>query len=127
MLNGFISETREEYLVKPSPLQTRDELKAFIEKTARKGRNERRGTKIYVDKKVSDFDIIKMPRLTHFTDHTGNYITKTGYKIDDYYLNKGNQPRMARRNTINKTQLRPNLLEIPIYQDIEILCNFLNI
>jgi len=27
-----------------------------------------------------------MKKLQHFKDHQGNYITKSGYKIDDYLI-----------------------------------------
>lgn len=26
--------------------------------------------------------------MSHFTDHTGNYVTKTGHKIDDFSINQ---------------------------------------
>lgn len=84
VLKGFMEDTKQEFLIKPSPLQTRDQLKVFIENSLSKDK----GTKIFVNKKISDFDVIRMPRTTHFTDHSGNYITKSGFKIDDYYLDK---------------------------------------
>ncbi|TNV77257.1 hypothetical protein FGO68_gene4295 [Halteria grandinella] len=91
VLKNFMEDTRQEFLVKPSPLQTRDQLKVFIEKAISRDKGE----KIFVNKKFSDFDVIEMPRTTHFTDHGGNYITKSGYKIDDYYLDKGGETKVA--------------------------------
>jgi hypothetical protein len=82
VLNRFIADTKEEFIVKPSPLQTRNQLQAFIEKSITKDK----GTKIFVNKEISDFDIIHIKKTPCFTDHQGNYITKSGFKIDDYYL-----------------------------------------
>jgi len=34
----------------------------------------------------SHFEAVQLRKIKNFTDHAGNYITKTGYKIDDYAL-----------------------------------------
>jgi len=34
----------------------------------------------------SHFEAVQLRKIKSFTDHAGNYITKTGYKIDDYAL-----------------------------------------
>ena len=37
-----------------------------------------------------DYDMIKDKKVKNYTDHKGNYITKTGHLIDDYLLNENN-------------------------------------
>ena len=34
----------------------------------------------------SDFEVIHIHKMTHFTDHRGNFLTKTGHKIDDFSI-----------------------------------------
>jgi hypothetical protein len=84
IMNGLINETKQEFLVKPSPLQTRDKLRDYINANIQKPV----GKKAFVDKKISQFDIIEMKKISHFTDHRQDYITKSGYKIDNYNLEK---------------------------------------
>lgn len=37
---------------------------------------------------MSDFDVIAVNKYTHFIDHAGNYLTRTGLKIDDFSLDE---------------------------------------
>ena len=37
-----------------------------------------------------EYDMIKDKKVKNYTDHRGNYITKTGHLIDDYLLNDKN-------------------------------------
>ena len=34
----------------------------------------------------SDFELLKLKKIKHYVDHQGNYITKTGQKIDNYAI-----------------------------------------
>lgn len=95
-MNDLINETKQEFLIKPSPLQTRDKLRDYINANIPKSI----GKKMFVDKKISQFDIIEMKKITHFTDHRKDYITKSGYKIDNYNLEK---PIIMQSVSLNKS------------------------
>ena len=88
VMNGLINEAKEEFLIKPSTLQTRDKLREYIDANLTKPT----GKKDFVDKKISYFDIVDLKKITHFTDHKHDYITKSGFKIDNYNLEK-NKPQ----------------------------------
>lgn len=65
-----------------------------------------KGKKIFSHKGASDFDIIHVHKLTHFTDHIGNYLTKTGHKIDDFSLDptteKSHDSKINLKQVINR-------------------------
>ncbi len=84
IMNGLINEATQEFLIKPSTLQTRDKLRDYINSNLTKPT----GKKNFVDKKLSQFDIVDLKRITHFVDHKHDYITKSGFKIDNYNLEK---------------------------------------
>lgn len=84
VFNNLMNEAKEEFLVKPSPYHTREEIRKYIDMGAKR----EKGRKIFIHKNTSDFDVIHVHRYSHFTDHTGNYLTKTGHKIDDFSLSK---------------------------------------
>ncbi|CDW91790.1 folylpolyglutamate synthase [Stylonychia lemnae] len=84
-LNSYMNEAKHEFLIKPSPYHTREEIQKYIDLGVK---NEEKGKKIFNQGKISDFDIIKVKKVSHFTDHQGNYLTKTGHKIDDFSLQK---------------------------------------
>ncbi len=86
LLTGLMSETKEEFLIKPSPLQTRQKIQHFIDHSVRK--QPKGGVKMWADKSISEFDISGLKRYTHFEDHQGDFITKSGYKIDNYNLDQ---------------------------------------
>ncbi len=77
-----MDEAKEEFLIKPSPYHTREEIQKYIDKGAKK----EKGKRIFNQKGTSDFDILHVHKMTHFTDHKGNFLTKTGHKIDDFSL-----------------------------------------
>lgn len=78
-----MKEAKYEFLIKPSPYHTRDEIQKYIDVGAKSDK----GKRIFSQKVNSDFDIIHIHKMTHFTDHRGNYLTKTGHKIDDFSIN----------------------------------------
>ena len=41
---------------------------------------------IMSSKAPSDFELLRLDKINHYTDHQGNYITKTGHKIDNYAI-----------------------------------------
>ena len=47
---------------------------------------------------ISDFDIIHVQKMEHFTDHKGNYLTRTGHKIDDFSLHGQHSQTVQPRN-----------------------------
>ena len=87
VMNGLINEAAQEFLIKPSTLQTRDKLRDYINANLTKPK----GKKNFIDKKMSQFDIIELRKISHFTDHKQDYITKSGFKIDNYNLEKNKQ------------------------------------
>mmetsp|Transcript_17491 Transcript_17491/g.16714 ORF Transcript_17491/g.16714 Transcript_17491/m.16714 type:complete len:210 (+) Transcript_17491:762-1391(+) len=82
VLGGLMNETKQEFLVKPSPYHTKKEIQNYIDKHAKK----EKGKKIYNQGNHSDFQVIHIHKIPHFTDHIGNFLTKTGHKIDDFSL-----------------------------------------
>ena len=82
LLNTYMNETQHEFLIKPSPYHTREEIQKYIDI----GSKKEKGKKIFSQKGISDFDIIHVHKYQHFTDHRGNFLTKTGHKIDDFSL-----------------------------------------
>ena len=87
VMNGLINEAKQEFLIKPSTLQTRDKLRDYINANLTKPK----GKKNFVDKKMSQFDIVELKKISHFTDHKQDYITKSGFKIDNYNLERNKQ------------------------------------
>jgi len=70
----------EEFLIKPSPYHTKEEIQKYIDL----GEKEVKGKKINNLRGASDFELIYFNRMPHLTDHRGNYLTRTGHKIDDF-------------------------------------------
>lgn len=60
------------------------------------------GVKLWTDKSISEFDITGLKRYTHFEDHHGDFITKSGYKIDNYNLEQPNETYGNDRYRTNK-------------------------
>ena len=71
---------KEEFLIKPSPYHTKDEIVQYIASNP----ETEKGKKIFPFKNFTDFEIVRLNKMTHFTDHHGNYLTKSGLKIDDF-------------------------------------------
>lgn len=80
----FINETRQEFLHKPPPYFTKEETQALVDEGIQN--NKEKGRKIFVHKGSTDFEVFHLRKHKHFTDHAGNYLTKTGLKIDDFNL-----------------------------------------
>eukprot|EP00347_Sterkiella_histriomuscorum_P021884 403332429 len=104
VLKTYMKDAKYEFLIKPSPYHTREEIQKYVVAGAKK---EEKGKMIFTMKNMSDFDIIHVNKLSHFTDHQGNFLTKTGHKIDDFSISTpGGQE--STKNYINqaKTEIK---------------------
>lgn len=50
----------------------------------------------------TDYDMIHCKKYDHYTDHKGNYITKTGHLIDDYLVSDPAENNDQAKMIINK-------------------------
>lgn len=66
VLQNYMKEAKYEFLIKPSPYHTREEIQKYIDAGAKK---DEKGKMIYTLKNFSDFDVIHVNKMTHFTDH----------------------------------------------------------
>jgi len=96
VLNGLIHDMKYEFLYKPSNLQSKEKIEEHIERIVRheeylkkiklKNREAIKNTTYTSRPAGKDYELIHLKKIKHFTDHKGNYITKSGYVIDDYKL-----------------------------------------
>lgn len=86
-----------EFMNKPSHLQSRDSLELHINTMMKQEERMRReklrtGEAIqattYTARTGNDFELLRLKNFAHFTDHRGNYITKSGHMISDFAVNK---------------------------------------